>query len=44
METHRQAGDMLKILPVSLEDCYGASSHRSNDYARKENTFRAGSR
>ncbi len=39
----RQGEDILKIFPVSLDDCYGASSHRSDEHAKKENTFRADS-
>jgi hypothetical protein len=39
----RQGENILKIFPVSLEGCYGARSHRSDDHAKKENTLRAGS-
>jgi hypothetical protein len=42
MEMHRLAEDILKILPVSFKDCYGASNKRSNGHAKKENTLRAG--
>ena len=38
-----QAENILKILPVSLEDCYGASSKGSDGHAKRKNTFRAGS-
>lgn len=39
----RLGEDILKILPISLKDCYGASSKRSDGHAKKENTVRPSS-
>jgi hypothetical protein len=39
----RQGEEILRIFPVSLEDCYGASSKRSDGHAKKKNTIRPGS-
>jgi hypothetical protein len=43
METRHYAKDILKIFPVSLAECYGASRKRSDGHAKKENTLRASS-
>jgi hypothetical protein len=35
------AEDLLKIFPVLSKACYGASSKRNDDHAKKENAIRS---